>query len=129
MSPEHHIDGEEWRDVPWWNGQYRVSNLGRVFSVERLVPRKDGRFNRVRPCILKQTMLNSGYLMVTLGKSENWLVHRLVAYIFLGTTPDGHHVHHRNYDPMDNRLENLEYMSASENQAHAWQYGSRRRAA
>lgn len=47
------------------------------------------------------------------------LVHRLVAEAFLGPCPRGKEVNHKNGRRLDNRPENLEYVTAAENKAHA----------
>lgn len=55
------------------------------------------------------------------GKPKNILVHRLVMLAFCG--PDNREVNHKNGRKDDNRLENLEYMTRSENVQHAWDTG------
>ena len=47
------------------------------------------------------------------------LVHRLVAEAFLGSPPDGYEVNHINSVKDDNRIENLEYVTRSQNLLHA----------
>lgn len=44
-------------------------------------------------------------------KGRMHYVHRLIWEAAYGPIPDGHHVHHVNHDPQDNRLENLELLS------------------
>lgn len=53
------------------------------------------------------------------GKSKTHRVHRLVASAFLGPIPDGKEVNHRNGDKADNRAENLEVVTRSENIRHS----------
>ena len=104
---------EEWRDVPGFEGNYKVSNLGQVMSIPR---------PNTRGGVLKTNLHRQGYLMVTLYKSakrKTMLVHRLVAIAFIGDIPQGKEVNHINGDKGDNRLENLEYVTPSENQLHA----------
>ena len=46
------------------------------------------------------------------------LVHAIVALAFIGPCPDGHEVNHKNFVKHDNRAENLEYVTRSENLLH-----------
>ncbi len=56
---------------------------------------------------------NNGYMFVCLnGKTLS--VHRLVAKAFLGERPPGHHIHHKDRNPSNNKLENLEYLTPEE---------------
>ena len=113
---------EIWKPVLGYEGLYDVSNLGRVRNMARRSGTKPLR-------ILKQEPMHRGYLCVPLsGKGIRKLcrVHRLVMAAFVGPSPDGKHVNHINGDKRDNRLENLEYLTASENTAHAMKIGTMR---
>ena len=50
-------------------------------------------------------------------------VHRLVATAFLGPLPEGHETNHKDGDKANNRAGNLEYLTNSENQLHAYLNG------
>ena len=62
----------------------------------------------------------SGYSTVVISKTH-LLVHRLVAFAFLGPPPhkNAWEVHHRDGDPANNHVENLEYVTRSQNMRHA----------
>lgn len=67
---------------------------------------------------LKPCTSNSGYLMVNLcvdGKSHIKTVHRLVASAFIPNPSDLEFVNHKNEDKSDNRPENLEWVTRSQN--------------
>lgn len=115
---------EEWRDIPGFEGHYMASNLGRVFSV----PRTDDK-GRPQGGKLMAFRLSGKYFAVHLCKngirSEHY-VHRLILSAFV-TIPDKNSVvNHRNGEKIDNRLENLEWVSASENMRHSFRELSRK---
>ena len=96
---------EQWRGVLGYEGVYQVSDLGRVMRIKVGSGAISGR-------ILKPSLLN-GYPSVALrkdGKSKRRYIHRLVAEAFLGPCPEGHLVHHKDEDPTNAYLTNLEYM-------------------
>lgn len=108
---------EEWRDVVGWEGTYSVSNLGRVRSDRQRRGVVVGRI--LRP---GRTGKKPQYLAVALCKhckGNMRKVHRLVAAAFIGPCPEGKEVNHKNGDFFDNRAENLEYVTRSENMLHA----------
>ena len=89
-------------------GLYDVDKSGTVVNV------KTGK-------ILHQHKDKNGYLFVTLcnnGKQKRIAVHRLVALKFIPNTMNLPQVNHKNGIKTDNRVENLEWCSASENQRH-----------
>ena len=106
---------ELWRDVVGFEGLYLVSNMGNVMSVPRLriVKRKGSTFSS-RSCgyTLTQQIDKYGYLYVSLG-GKNRKVHRLVMDAFVG--PSSLTVNHKDEDKTNNRLENLEYLSVTDN--------------
>jgi len=111
---------EIWKDIKGYEGLYRVSNLGRVKSLKRVVYRSNGHLKTVRERILKAGIDGCGYLIVRLskdGKGKTFAVHKLVAMVFLNHTPCGHKmvVNHIDNDPANNRVSNLEIISQREN--------------
>lgn len=103
---------EKWAQVTVepYNTKYQISSEGRIKSLHSKTPK-----------ILKTT-LRSEYLGVPLcifGKSRTFSIHRLVAQAFI-PNPDNHPVvNHKNGNKLDNRVENLEWVSSKENNAHA----------
>lgn len=101
---------EEWRDVPGYEGCYQVSDLGHVRSLKR--PKAKGKLLKLH------RMYKSGYWVVRLQKPGSkqvaWLVHRLVAFVFLGLSRS-EEVDHINLNKDDNRLENLRKASHGQN--------------
>lgn len=111
---------ELFRDVKGYKGAYKVSNLGRVLSLKREVPNRNG-YRIVKERILKQSINKKGYKIVGLstnGKSTLKLVHTLVAESFLNHTTDNHPrivVDHIDNTTVNNRLDNLQLISNREN--------------
>ena len=70
----------------------------------------------------------NGYRFCSDWKNSNWLVHRLVMLAFCGPPPDEQtwQVHHKDGDKMNNRLDNLKYVSPTQNVLHSYATGKRR---
>ena len=120
---------EIWLPITDFAGLYEVSNLGRVRSLDARVRTYQGIGTRVRKGrVLKLKLQNGGYQIVLLSKSSvvrTFTVHRLVASAFLAK-PNGVSdltVNHRDFDKTNNRVENLEWVSQSENLGHSGRAG------
>ena len=85
-----------------------------------------GRFRNRFGCISFGSLTSSGYLRVSIDRSM-FYVHRVVAFAFLGPPPAENRwlVNHRDNNPSNNRLENLEYVSPSQNMLHSYTNSSR----
>lgn len=112
---------EIWRDVPGYEGSYQVSNLGRVRSLDRVVRYVDGRTREYPGQLLVPYHNKRGYAGVNLGKGAKHrrLVHRLVAQVFIPNPQAKPEVNHRDGDPSNNRVWNLEWATPGENMGHA----------
>jgi hypothetical protein len=90
-------------------GNYSISDAGEVMS------HRAGK-------VLKPNMVR-GYETVQLTDRKRYTVHRLVAQAFIGPRPAGMHINHKNGIKTDNRAENLEYVTPSQNMKHAHAMG------
>lgn len=94
---------EEWRDIEGHEGSYQVSNEGRVRSLK---------YGRVKQ--LKEGTKSIGYRFVVLCENaikELACIHQLVAQAFI-PNPNGYTVvHHKDHNPSNNSVENLEWIS------------------
>lgn len=110
---------EQWRSINDFPN-YEVSNQGRV---RRLAHFKYGTAStRQSGYILTQNSTPRTYRQVHLfhhGKSLSQMAHRLVLTAFVGQCPVGHEANHRNGIKTDNRLNNLEWVTPSQNKRHA----------
>lgn len=112
---------ENWKEVEGYNGVYKVNEKGVVKSITHyLVGRKGSGKQTGRT--LKQQKSIKGYMRVSLSlnnKRFNTSAHRLVALSFIPNPENKPQVNHKNGIKDDNRVENLEWCTNSENQIHA----------
>lgn len=103
---------EEWRDIKGYEGLYQVSNEGRVKSLERDWTVGKGGNRHKDETIMKLQKSPRGYYRLTLTKDgiETYkLVHRLVAEAFI-ENPNGYpFINHKDENPSNNSVENLEW--------------------
>lgn len=111
----------EWRPCPC-DAHYEVSDEGEVRSVDRTVAR-NGKPAQIRGKLLKPRKHSQGYRSVSMTGQKQATIHSLVMEAFVGPRPLGTDINHKNGDKADNRLENLEYCSRSQNMTHAVKTG------
>lgn len=107
---------EIWKDIPGYEGKYQVSNRGEVKSLNY---RGSGELK-----LLKQNTDKNGYKQVSLyknGKRKNHFVHRLVAMAFLPNPNNLSIVNHKDENPSNNNVNNLEWCT----QEYNLNYGTR----
>lgn len=110
--------GELWKDIPGYEDQYQISNMGRVKSLARSYVTGGGRLVVLPESMRKQTLNRDGY--PTVGLSQNgieikWKVHRLVAITFIANPHQKECIDHINAVRSDNRASNLRWCSRQEN--------------
>src|SRR4051794_959304 len=96
----------EWRPIKGYEGLYEVSN--------------DGRVRRVQQCL--KPAYTKGYAHVTLckeGEVRTLRITRLVAETFIPNPEGKPQVNHKNGNPANDSITNLEWATASENTQHA----------
>lgn len=118
---------ETWLPVVGFEGQYEVSDHGRIRGVDRIAVLSDGRRIPVRGCILKQRQRAKGYWQVCLqrgGRPTAHVAHRLVLTAFVGPCPDGMQACHNDGDKSNNRLSNLRWDTPSSNTLDLVRHGT-----
>lgn len=106
---------EIWKDITGYEGLYKVSNLGRVKSLN---------YRRTGKEHLLSQVLCSGYLHVGLsknGKFKIFKVHRLVSQAFIDNPNNLPFVNHLDENKLNNKVNNLEWCSCEYNN----NYGTR----
>lgn len=111
-------------DLVDYEGVYIISNLGRIIGVKI----NNGKCGRKRgEHYLSPKIGRAGYIYVALrdinGFQKNHLLHRLLAKSFIPNPLNKPTVNHINSIRTDNRLENLEWNTFSENNKHAHTHG------
>jgi len=121
---------EIWKDIEGYEGCYQISNYGNVRALDRIVkvfhkkPHPHIRLRKLKGMILIPALQGYGYPQVSLcnGTSKSYLIHKLVLNSFVGKN-SGMDCNHINGIKTDNRLENLEWCTRSENVQHAYDTG------
>jgi hypothetical protein len=100
------------KPIIWYELYYEISNMWNVIS------KKSKRWNRNSPLLFRKVIDSWWYSMVRLGWNTYW-THRLVAKTFISNPLNLPEINHINGIKTDNRVENLERCTRSENMLHA----------
>lgn len=120
---------EIWKDAPGIEDRIEVSNLGNVRTKSRTIitDRQGTVYSRTyKGCTISKCVGNNGYYYIavkTIDKRPKFTVHRLIAKAFVPGYEDGLTVNHINGNKMDNRAENLEWVTLAENTRLQWDTG------
>lgn len=107
---------EVWKDIPDWEGKYQISSLGRVRSLNFKQTGKTKVMSGITDI--------RGYKSIAFrpngrnSKQKHYMIHRLVAEVFIPNPENKPFVNHKNGVREDNRKENLEWVTRSENELH-----------
>lgn len=106
---------ELWKEIEGYNGDYLISNFGKVKSLKNKNPK-----------ILKIGIDKDGYYKITLCKNnirKTFFPHRLVGKAFIPNPENKPEINHINGLKNDNNVANLEWVTPKQNIQHAWQTG------
>ena len=95
----------EWKPILKFDGKYEASSLGEIRNM------RTGH-------ILKASVNSQGYKYLSLGRGNSMRVHRIIAATFIPNPKKLRDVNHKNGNKLDNRVDNLEWLSHSDNEIH-----------
>lgn len=103
-----------WKDIPGYEGLYKISNFGDVLSLKRPGAKEK---------LLKGEIDQYGYIRIVLsknGKTKKYKAHRLVLMAFNNTDDSKLQVNHIDGNKKNNFIGNLEWCTASYNTIHSY---------
>ena len=118
------METEIWKSHPYISG-IEVSTLGRVRTLDRLGSRENRTYSK-KGHVLKQHDNGIGYLQVHVpvdGKRITKSVHRLIAQAFIPNPDNLPEINHKDNNPLNNDVSNLEWVTHEENIAYREKYG------
>lgn len=104
---KYNMQKEIWKDIKGYEGIYRISNTGKIWSCKRKIEMKQ--------------KLSKGYLLIGLykeGIQKTFSVHRLVSKAFIENPLDKKEVNHIDENKINNKVSNLEWCTSKENANH-----------
>ncbi|AGO47319.1 HNH homing endonuclease [Cellulophaga phage phi19:1] len=116
----NNVKNEKWHTIIGYL-DYEVTKCGRIRSIDRLIE-SGGKYKYIKGVEIKRKPTKLGYTRVKFsskGKEKNIFLHRIIALNFIPNPENKRCVNHINGIKTDNRVENLEWCTHSENSIHA----------
>jgi hypothetical protein len=116
---------EIYKDIIGYEGLYAISNLGNIKRLSSIVILSNGVSRLLSTKILRPST-TAGYKSIVLSKNNiktTYRIHRLVAEAYIDNVYNKPCVNHINGIKHDNRVENLEWVTYSENTIHSFVNG------
>jgi hypothetical protein len=115
---------EIWKDIEGYEGLYQISNIGNIKSLDYNNTKKEK--------IMKVSTRKDGYQSIVLtknGKPKQFYIHRLVAETFIPNPDNLPLINHKDCNPSNNTVSNIEWASYSHNNSYDGAGRKRREAA
>lgn len=112
---------ERWVDFIGYEGYFKVSDLGRVLSLDRKIICSNGRKILYKSNILKNHISKRGYYVTDVRVNflrKTFYIHRLIAIHFIPNPLNKEQINHKDSNPLNNSINNLEWVSNLENTCH-----------
>lgn len=107
---------EIWKDIKGYEELYQISSFGRVKSLPRMMKKR-----KCEEIIKTPSKVPKGYLRIGLCKNGDikyYSIHRLVAEAFIPNPNNLPCVNHKDCNPQNNEVSNLEWVSYKENNSY-----------
>lgn len=117
---------ELWWDIPGWEGYYQINLNREIKRLGRFVANKWGRKSWIKERLLSPYRHKTGYMYVVFcvgNKQQDEKVHRLMGRTFIPNPLNKPHINHIDHDPGNNNIENLEWVTPTENMQHSAKAG------
>lgn len=113
---------EIWKSITGYEGYFEVSNLGNFRSKDRFIKYKQNGIRKYPGKLLKTETIVEGYQRIVLmkeGIKKRFMCHRIVAQEFIPNPNNKPFINHIDGNPLNNKVENLEWCTQEENEQHS----------
>lgn len=120
---------EKFKPMSGYENKYLIGNHGTIVSLGRLVRcvSKNGAefFKPKKRCVINynKKINGAGYYSVCFGDGKTFMVHRIIAQLFVLNKNNYSQVNHKDGNKLNNKSSNLEWVTPSQNIKHALKLG------
>jgi len=118
------VNTETWTPIRGYEKLYEITPNGQIRSWSFGPTRR-----RAKPRLLKWRINQNGYATVALANGpqnnvKNTTVHRLVALTFIPNPDNLPQINHKDFNKLNNSVENLHWCTHAQNLTHSWNAGN-----
>ena len=121
------IKEEIWKDVLGYEGYYRISNLGNVVSLDRIIKLSNGKTETEKGTTITPYISRYGYKVIRFSKDrlrKKFFLHRVILETFIGRCPKGYITRHLDGNKLNNNLDNICWGTPKENSEDMIKHGN-----